>query len=298
MPSRDAIIGLSIGQKSVQAVEVLHDGLTTTLEAMDEWENTLIGPQADPAGVEQFSASLTGFVRKHGIRARKMSVALDTSSLFLNTIPLETNLSPAEVHEQLTWELRQYYPDLQPKEFITDTHVLAHREADRCDDVLTVSVRRADTEKIQSVATRTGLDLYIVDVDHFSAETALRVNYPDTTSKFLALVGIKHHRLDISLIRQGNMECYYYYMVQSNAEIVDHIGDLSRETPGIFSIATYGPHLDKYLLVDIRRASSLLVEALNPLRHVNVANSLQLSESITAPSYRFAAAVGVALRKD
>ncbi|MEK9139232.1 MAG: hypothetical protein AAB393_19100, partial [Bacteroidota bacterium] len=96
----------------------------------------------------------------------------------------------------------------------------------------------------------------------------------------------------------GNMESYSYCVVQSNKEIVDQIATLARESKGIHSLTVYGPYLDKDLLVQIRRASQLLVEALNPLRHVKVADSLRLADHLSVPSYRFASAVGVALRRD
>jgi hypothetical protein len=159
-------------------------------------------------------------------------------------------------------------------------------------------VRRRDAYQVQQALTRLGLDMHIVDVDHFSADTALRTNYPDTNRKYLALVGVKENRLDISLIKNGNMESYSYCVVQSNQQIVDQIAALARESKGIYSLTVYGIYLDKDLLVQIRRASTLLVEALNPLRHVKVADSLRLADHLSVPSYRFASAVGVALRRD
>jgi hypothetical protein len=50
--------------------------------------------------------------------------------------------------------------------------------------------------------------------------------------------------------------------------------------------------------VQIRRASSILVEAMNPLRHVQVSDALRVAEHLSMPTYRFAAPVGVALRQD
>ena len=159
-------------------------------------------------------------------------------------------------------------------------------------------MKRSDAYGIQQSVARLGLDLHILDVDHFSADTALRINYPDTDRKYLALVGIKENRLDISLIKNGNMESYCYSVVQSNKEIADQIAALARDTQGIRSITAYGPYLDKDLLVQIRRASVLLVEALNPLRHVKVSDSLRLGDHLSVPSYRFASAIGVALRRE
>lgn len=293
------ILGLSLSDKSVQAVEIEQDGNSNTLTAIDEWENPLVDKQAnDSLAGEKFVESLGAFMKAHQIRAKKVSVALDTARLVLNTIPMDENLTRVEINDQMNWELSQYHPGTPPKEFISDIHILTQHPQERWNEILSVSVKRSDAYGIQQSVARLGLDLHILDVDHFSADTALRINYPDTDRKYLALVGIKENRLDISLIKNGNMESYCYSVVQSNKEIADQIAALARDTQGIRSITAYGPYLDKDLLVQIRRASVLLVEALNPLRHVKVSDSLRLAEHLAVPSYRFASAIGVALRRE
>lgn len=299
MAVKQSILGLSLSDRSVQAVEIEQEGNSNMLTAIDEWENSF-APQKEHNGraEEKFAEYLTAFIKVNKVKARKVSVALDTAQLVLNTIPIEDSLSRIELNEHINWELGQYYPDTPPREFITDVHVLTQNTTDHWNQVLSVSVRRHDAYQVQQALTNLGLDMHIVDVDHFSADTALRANYPDTNRKYLALIGVKENRLDISLIKNGNMESYSYCIVQSNQEIVDQIAALSRESKGIYSLTVYGPYLDKDLLVQIRRASALLVEALNPLRHVKVADSLRLADHLTVPSYRFASAVGVALRRD
>jgi len=297
----ETIIGLALTEKSVQAVEVEHEGVSNTLLAIDEWENPLsfgVGAGGDVKALDQFIEHLNAFIRQNHVRARRVSVALDSSKLFLNTIPIEDDLGRTETADQITWELSQFFPDISPGQFVTDTHVLSCHQSEGWNDVLCVSVRREDARSLQQALNKAGLELEVVDVDHFSADTALRVNYPDTNRKFLALVGIKENRLDISLIKNGNTESYAYCVVQSDKEIVEQIGTLSRETKGIYSITAYGLYLSKDLLVQIRRGSSLLVEALNPLRHVKVSDTLRLSDRLSVPSYRFASVVGVALRRD
>ena len=299
MADKVQILGLSFSDKGVQAAEIEQEGPSNTLLAIDEWENTLPEKAGrNGHGVDQFLEYLNAFMKVNRVRARRASVALDTSQVFINTIPMEEGISRAEMNEYVGWELSQYFPETPSKAFISDVHLLTQHKADGWNNAMTVSVQRRDAYGIQQALAKTGLSIHLVDVDHFSADTALRVNYPDTNQKFLALVGIKENRLDISLIKNGNMESYNYVLVQSNAQIVDEISRLSRETRGIFSITVYGPFLDNDLLGQIRRSSSLLVEALNPLRHVRVSDSLRLADQISAPSYRFASAVGVALRRD
>lgn len=299
MPSKELILGLSISDKSVQAVEIEQDGKSNTLLALDEWENTLpAGATEDKHGTDRFIEYLSAFIKVNRVKAKKVAVALDSAQLFINSFPLEDGLSRVDINEHINWELNQYFPETPTKEFVTDVHVMTRNLPEHWNQVLSVSLRRKDVYAVESAIAKLGLRLNIIDVDHFSADTALRANYPDSERKFLALVGVKENRLDISLLKSGNMESYSYCVVQSNQEIIEQVGTLSRDVKGIQSITVHGEYLDKDLLVLIRRGSALLVEALNPLRHVQVADSLRLSDHLSSPSYRFASAVGVALRRD
>jgi Tfp pilus assembly PilM family ATPase len=296
----ESTLGLSISDRGVQAVEVTRDGASPTLLAIDEWDNTLsAGEKApDAGGVERFTEYLAVFQKVNRVKARDVSVALDTSYLFLNHLPIDDDASDLKIREQIKWELSMFFPDAGTADFISDFHRLKHFPDLQKSQILGVSVRRRAAQAIGKVLDDLGLSLNILDADHFSAENALRINYPDSFRRTLALVGVKENRLDISLLKNGTLEAYSYRVVHSNQEIVDEIGRLSRETEGIFSITAYGPYLDKDLLLQIRRGSALLVEALNPLRHVSVSDTLRLADHLTVPSYRFASAVGVALRRD
>jgi Tfp pilus assembly PilM family ATPase len=295
----NSIVGIGLGSNSLQAVEIDHSGRTKTVLAMGEYLYARTRGEKSPEQKSDiFSEGLSFFFNSQGFRSKRVSVALDTSSLFLHTLPVEAGLSGSQMTEQLNWELNQYFPETNPKDFITDVHVLSENPAQRLKEILSVSVRRKETARIQRAIAAIGRTVHIVDVDHFASETALRVNYPDTSAKDLALVGIKRHRVDISLLRKGVMESYRYHLVESDAELIEHVGSLSREARGVFSIVAYGPYLDNNLLVGIRRKSNILVEALNPLRHLSVSRTVRLGDNVAGPSYRFAAAIGVALRQD
>jgi hypothetical protein len=232
------------------------------------------------------------------VRPDRACVALDSSRLFINSIPVEEGISRLERNDHMRWELSQFFPDEAPGDFITDVQAITDNRIDKWITSLSVSIRKRESDLIQSALMRLGLDLRVIDVDHFSADAALRHNYPDTERKYMALVGVKETRLDVSLLRNGVLEEYHYHTISSNNEIVEAIGTLAREARGLYSVTAYGTDLDMDLLVLIRRGSILLVEAMNPLRHVRIADTLRLSDHLTVPSYRFAAAIGVALRQD
>ena len=227
MASKELLVGLSISDRGIQAVEIERNGPATTLLAIDEWENTFPLNGSSEKGMQQFQEYLSAFMKVNHVKARRASVALDTALLFMNSIPMEDGLTRVEINEHINWELRQYFPDTPAKEFITDVHVLTRHETDRWNEVLSVTVKRQDVYRVQKAMAELGLDLHILDADHFSADMALRVNYPDTYRKYLALVGVKENRLDISLMRNGNLESYSYCSVQSNQEIVEQIAKLS-----------------------------------------------------------------------
>jgi len=296
----ESTLGISVSDRGVQAVEVSRNGSTPMLMAIDEWDNTLsAGEKApDPGGIERFTEYLAVFQKVNRVKAHEVSVALDTSYLFLNHLPIDDDATDTKIRAQIQWELAQFFPGTDARDFISDYHRLKHLPDEHRSEILSVSVRRRAAQAIGKALEDLGLSLHLLDADHFSAENALRVNYPDSFRRTLALVGVKENRLDISLLRNGTLESYAYQVVHSNQEIVDEIGRISRETQGIFSITAYGPYLDKDLLLQIRRGSALLVEALNPLRHVSVSDTLRLADHLTAPSYRFASAVGVALRRE
>jgi Tfp pilus assembly PilM family ATPase len=301
MASKEFSLGLSISGHTVQAVEIERANSSSLLLAIDEWENHFpfdgtTGTESSSS--EEFREYLQAFIKVNRVKATQVSVALDTSLLFLNTLPVEDGLPRPRINELVDWELHQYFPDIQPKEFITDVHVMSTHREQGWNELLAVSIRRRHTAAVKEALRALGLTLRIVDVDHFSADMALRINYPDTYRRYLALVGVKKNRLDVSLMKNGTLQSYSYVTVSSDQEIIDQIATLSRETKGIYSITVYGPHLDNELLVQIRRGSALLVEALNPLRHISVSDTLRLADHLTVPSYRFASAVGVALRRD
>jgi Tfp pilus assembly PilM family ATPase len=299
VPESERILGVSISGGGVQAVELERSGASTTLLAIDEWDNAFLGSASSgPAEAREFASRLAKFRSDNRSQTTRVSLAIDTANLFLNSLPISEGLTRNEINDHVKWELAQYFPDTDPNEFITDVHVLTERVSGPFNEALSVSLRRDDAAAFKKAIVSMGLELHIVDADHFAADTALRVNYPDTYRKYIALAGIKENRIDISLVRNGSLESYRYVIVNSNQDIIQAIASLARRSPGIHSITAYGPYLDRDLLTQIRRGSPILVEALNPFRHVDVADSLRLADNLSVPSYRFAAAVGVALRRD
>jgi len=303
MAASDLIIGLNLSGGRVQAVVLDRSSTTPVLTAIAEWEITLpLGPGSeDGPGIGKFNEYFSTFLKLHRIKARRIAVTVDTAYLFLLPIPLDQVIPHSEEQAHMEWELEQYFPNSTPEEFLSAVHPIERPAADSADPIrrhLMVAIRRHDTVLIERLVAQHGLTLKLLDVDQFSAETALQLNYPDSSRRHLALVGIKPGRIDVSRIRYGTLEEYRYSVVEEGESLPSVFASLTKDLAGIQSITAYGPHLERELLSDLRRASPILVEALNPLRHVNVSETLRIADNLRSPTYRFASAIGVALRKD
>lgn len=302
MTRLEPIIGLHLSPHDVRAVAVDRSDNVCTLHAIDEWPAGFpasVYDDADPGGAcRMLTGAVRAFLQKHQFQAGRASVALDSTMVFLTTLPAARGFDRAAVDERFAWELSQFFPGTPPSAFVSDVHVMANSSAQDFDEVMAAAIRKPLARGIEQALREAGLRVEIIDVDQFSADVALRENYPDAYSRLILLAGIKERRLDLSLLRNGVLESYRYHVLASRADAVQLLGTLSREGAGLTSVVAFGPALDNELLVKLRHTSAVVVESLNPLRHVAVADSVQPADYLTSPSYRFAAAIGVALRRD
>jgi Tfp pilus assembly PilM family ATPase len=284
-------LGLSICEDAVHIVAIARQGRIGTLTAIAEWQNS-VGITPDI-----LQERIGAFLRANEISFSETSLALDTSQMFLHFFPAATHADEKSVHGKAEWELDQFFPDAKHSEFITDTHTMVLSRQKPWREILAVSVKRAEVREIRTVLTALRLHTRIVDVDHFSAEHAFRLNYPERGPEVVALVGVKRARIDISILRDHELAWYSYAVPRSHQDGVDIIAGIHRIYPEIQRVVLYGPTLKHQMITEVSDASSLPVEALNPFLQVQRSSSLLLADHFLASPYRFSAAVGAALRE-
>lgn len=293
------VLGLYLSGKSAQAVVIEQNSSRRTLLALHEWDNTLFDYAGDDTpGTDEFVERMLQFTAAHPVEIHRVRVALDTSLLFMITIPFERAAPRERIEEQIEWELTEYFPGSPPKTFISDLHILARGISKRYDHILSVSVRRDQIRSLHRGLAKLRLGLEIVDPDHFSADTSLHLNHPESADKYLALVGIKDDRIDVSMMRNAELESYTYTTVASRDQAIEYIGNLSRSAEGLQSMMVFGAGLDNGLVSILRQESAIPVEAMNPFRIVHIPTSLRSTTDAAFAPFRYAAAVGVALREE
>jgi Tfp pilus assembly PilM family ATPase len=293
------ILGLYLNEKLAHAVLLEQNTSSNRLLAATEWYNTLFDYAGDDTpGVDDFVDHLSRFLAAHKLaEPPQVSVTFDTSLLFLSTVPLSSTVSRSEIDEQVAWELRTHFPDAPADNFISDIHVMAKPGNEDWDEILLVAVRRDLVRKLHRALARLKLQLAVVDGDHFSADTALRFNHPGSASKFIALIGVKPERLDISLVRYLDMESYSYAVIRSEQECFDELVRIAKTTEGLAGMVLYGM-IHAELFGKLQSTLTIPVELLNPLRFIDVASAARTHKPLMANPPSYAAALGVALRRD
>lgn len=291
------VLGLHIAEHSSQALLLESDRGRWTLHAALEWQSELFKQAGDDTpGVDDFVERLSAFLFQQQLGVQEAAVALDTARLFVNIIPVDVATENV-IEEQIAWELSEYFPGSPKQAFISDYHVLPNANSREYSNVLAVSVRRDVVQKIQRAMGRLKLQLAGVDGDHFAAETVLRAGYPDTKTKLVGLAGVKAERLDMSILHNWDVESYSYRLVTQDENIVQELVLFTQRHKELECLMVFGKSLDEGLIGELRAALPVPVEVLNPFRTVTVATKLRLNNDLTARAFRYAAAVGIALRQ-
>jgi Tfp pilus assembly PilM family ATPase len=296
--------GVSFLNGQIQIAEIEH-GKKPTLTGVAErpasidfagTNGLLSATHADlPALAKELAAALKEARSESDI----LSVALPTDHVFVNIITLDSSLQGTELAAHLQWEFEQFHPDLSAKEMIIGTESLPGGSQEASQAFL-VSVRRGTVAFFRKVSQEVKRQLRFVDIDHFSTEKALRLNFPEFTKAYVLLLGLRPGLLDASLMIDGKMCDYRTYAATAPQEVTRAAAtylDTVKTQNGIENLthllvhgvdATYG------ILSMIQEVTGLHTQALDATR--NLAVGKKVNEDLTSESSRFAAAIGLALR--
>lgn len=284
--------------------EVEH-GRTVQLTALVEGETTTDFTQAVPSltpdhpQFDVFVQELRGLIRRHKLAPEKISFALPTAPLFINLIPVDASLSGASLKAHLAWEMTQFYPENDPKDFMLGSDIIPAADGGP-NQAFMVGLPRGLVAFVQRAAQQLKLAMAIVDVDQFSVEKTVLLNYPEILEHAIVLFGLRSGAVDASLIHEGRMTDYRVYTMDPSADpswaVVTYLQYLQdRGIPEPAALILHGVDLPKELIVSLRDQTGIKqTVALNATRKLPVAKSVHAP--FVKESYRFGAAIGLALR--
>lgn len=297
---------IQFADRKIIAVEMVHRG--------DEFELTAITEREGSENYSLLLASLSkedrdltkrfeddiNTTRKHGdIDAPNISYCLDSRWVFIHSFPLDENLSESERADQIDWEFSNYLTDASRKHYVTGTAILEELPDRHASVVLTASARRELISLFRHVTSRLGLQLCVIDVDHFGAEHALCWNHPEIQQEEVCLFGIKSNRLDASRFQKGRPVQYRWGELGrgnlSQALLDQFLTKRSNGKPVAKTAYVYGEEEKAPTLQQLSGRHTPLIEPLNPLRRVNLPRRLRRLDP--AGTHRYAPAIGLAMRE-
>ncbi|HEY6953209.1 MAG TPA: hypothetical protein VI758_12455 [Bacteroidota bacterium] len=298
-------LGISFLRGRIQAAEIEH-GKHVQLTGLAERNSTVdfsqIGAQlnATHPQLPTFVAELKGLIRDSKFTPGFISYAIPPDPVFINMIPADASLKEAELGEYLQWEMEQYFPGTPPKDFIIDSHAL-RTQAGAPKELFVVSVRKNMVGFLQKATAQLNLKLGLVDIDQFSTEKTVLFNYPEVLEHPIVLFGSRIGFVDASLIHKGEMSDYRSFKSESADGIKKAIHQYLKylkekevhETPA--ALLLHGSEIPQNLIAELRAETGIKQTlAINACRKLPTTE--KVSKLFVQESYRFAAAIGLALR--
>ena len=297
-------LGVSLLQGRIQMAEVEH-GRTVQVSALLEGETTTDFSQAaaqlspDHPQLDVFVNELRSLLKNHRLMPDQISFALPANPLFINLIPVDATLAGPSLKTHLAWELSQYYPEGDPKDFILGSSIIPSADGGP-NQAFMVGLPRGLVGFVQKAASALKMKMLIIDVDQFSVEKTVLVNYPEILDHAIVLFGMRSGAVDASLIHEGRMTDYRMYAMDPSTDptwaIYAYLHYLEdRGIPQPAALILHGVDIRKDLLATVRKETGIKqTVALNAVRKLPVAKSVHAP--FLKESHRFGAAIGLALR--
>ena len=298
-------LGVSFLKGRIQLAEVEH-AKTVQLTTLAERETAIDFAQAgvnlapNHPQLNTFVKELGETIKQHKISTGHISFALPTDPVFINIIPVDGSLKGPELGQYVQWEVDQYFPNVPPKEFLTTTQPLPETTS-QVKQLFVVCVRRGMVGFLQKASTELKLKLHLVDIDHFSTEKTLLQNYPEVSDHPVALFGLKYGGVDASVVLNGTMIDYRTFVANSVEETKKAIQNYLKYLKERNSIKVpsamflHGNEVAPEMPKALFKETGVQCVALNAVR--KLAASSKLYKPFVQESYRFAGAIGLALRK-
>jgi Tfp pilus assembly PilM family ATPase len=261
----------------------------------------------------RFGEDIKRLVETREFQVKDAAFSLDSSMVLIKRIPVDAMLDPKELEDHVFWEVRQF--SISPlKEYIVDFESLNSETADQKPGfILVVVVRKKIVEFLKQVFKHTGLNLKVVDVDIFSAQRALQLNYDYNQSNRIGLIDLEEKKVNFCILEGRN----YYFSQEVPFPAVGNDNDkwddsatrlISKELRRIVldnqlgngvedlkEIFLYGEAVEDKVLEGLQNSYDVRIDRANPFKKIKLMTHAR-EELNQERSERFMISVGAALR--
>ena len=303
-------LGIGFSGRCIYFTELLNDNGTVKLDNVDSvevdfnFDDELGKHKSSQKDLANISSEISTYITRRNLNIKSASLSIGTSQAFLITLPVDFTEGKQSINSKIYWELSNYFPD-NYNDFLINTYRLNNvLPCKYSDEFLIIAVLKNTIEFIKRVFKICSLELTVVDIDHFSAEYALRKNYESKLNgKRVLLTGLKNGRIDYGLIENKKYKFYTYSRYSNEAEFnlnltrkLSQLLDSGDFSGGIDRLFIYGDDIKEDTLEALQKLNAAPVEIINPFSDINAAEYLLKNDSLRKFSYKFCSSCGAALR--
>lgn len=312
---KGGILGVSVVQDRLRIVEGKKEG--NDFQVTRVAQGTLRQPfnyeaLADKNMARRFAEDINRLCETEQFSEKRVAFSLDSSMVLVKKIPVDSDLSDEELSAQIDWEVRQFA--ISPVgEYIIDFERTQLSSTEPLTHILVVVVRKKIVQFLKEIFKHTSLKLKVIDVDVFSAQRALQLNYDCNNGDKIGLVDVEESKIHFSVLEGRNL-----FLTQdvippsSNGNPEDHSESrtrliskelrrivldhqLGKSVEDFKEIFLYGEAVEDQVLEGLQNSYDVHIGRANPFRKLKILPEAK-NDIGEGRSERFVISVGAALR--
>jgi Tfp pilus assembly PilM family ATPase len=303
-------LGIGFSGNTIYFTELLGDEKSTRVDHIESvklnfnFEDELGKYKSSQKDLTNISSEISTYITKRNLDIKKAGLTISSSQAFMITLPIEYSEGKQSINSKIYWELSNYFPD-NYNDFLINTYRLNNvLPCKNSDDFLVIAVQKNTVEFIKRIFKICSLELSVIDIDHFSAESAIRKNYDDKLAgKNVLLVGLKHGRVDYGYIENRKYKFYthsrYYNDTEFNLSLTRKLNSIINSEPikkRLDAIYLYGDDIKEDTIESVNKQGFAALTIINPFESISASDVFLKNESLRKISYRYSASCGIALR--
>ncbi|KAB2925339.1 MAG: hypothetical protein F9K22_03430 [Bacteroidetes bacterium] len=302
MKGTERYLSFIIERSHITAVEIAHSPKGKTLTAAGSFESGInfddpevFSETGAQSREKAFVKEVQAFIKRIGAGAHFFSFGLNSRMAMVQAVPIEQSLTDEEFALHLEWEVKNFFPDATPEQYVVLPYALVNDDGAPGDRAMIIALKKSFANFLNNVSAQLHGSLHIVDVDQFCAESCLTYSFPHIAAKRTVVVGVDEETLDLSLLVNGrNADIRTVAWDGQDFGRIDQYARAQRADV----IYLHGRIVNQRLADQLKAATPYPVELSDPFRKVALPSTIKDIDVIKANRQEYTAAVGLAVRDE
>ncbi len=282
-------VGINITGNALQFVEVVEKNKIYYLENIDEEPFSESFDFLTNDFINVLQNAFNNLLQRNEIKSEKVSVALPIDLFRIFSFPIETQLSPDNLQEQIEWEFSVLFPTLSLKQ-----HIVRHKKISKglysYPEILIIAVDQNPVRELFNFFKNNDLAMQFIDNAHFASD--LLINKNNTISVYVS-------RKAISFCSYKNNELtgYRKFAVNDNLKLIEHIRVLISEDESDFDKFYVAGDIEFIgLQQEIGDSIEINFNNINPFKRIQLSESFTQNNHYLNRAMLFSSAAGICFR--